>query len=122
MAPGKGLVASFLHSMWWGPRPLLRFLRVPIIKESQDQVDISEMALVSKASLQAPLQTYGIPSSASPRPQSLTFCSQNFPTVMHQLHYDLLTYTELELSLALSSNIYETVDLIGLGFFFFYYT
>lgn len=38
---------------------------------------------------------------------------------MHQLHYDLLTYTELELSLALSSNIYETVDLIGLGCFFF---
>ena len=30
---------------------------------------------------------------------------------------------ELELSLALSSNIYETMDLIGLGFFlFFYYT
>lgn len=28
---------------------------------------------------------------------------------------------KLELSLALSSNIYETMDLIGLGFFFFYY-
>lgn len=26
---------------------------------------------------------------------------------------------KLELSLALSSNIYETMDLIGLGFFFF---